>query len=227
MTGYAKDYVGQLCREGRVPARLIGRNWYVLESAIEDHRFGPEEKASKTKESKVETAGATTDTWPISHYESAELAHIPSINRLAMPSQKKESVYEQPKPVEEMGSVWKEWFVQASGASEAAQEQIEVVESEPEQPEVVTEEEIESESVEVNVPLRTVQHAPAAPSEEIEDEEEEVVAPPRSMFIPKLVATALAIIFLVLFAANSGYLDTFIGSSQQASIFTGISTYSK
>jgi hypothetical protein len=32
VTGYAKDYVGQLCREGRVEARLVGRNWYVLES---------------------------------------------------------------------------------------------------------------------------------------------------------------------------------------------------
>jgi len=40
MTGYAKDYVGQLCREGRVAARLVGRSWYVLESAIKDHRFG-------------------------------------------------------------------------------------------------------------------------------------------------------------------------------------------
>ena len=40
MTGYAKDYIGQLCREGRVPARLVGRSWYVLETAIQDHRFG-------------------------------------------------------------------------------------------------------------------------------------------------------------------------------------------
>lgn len=40
VTGYAKDYVGQLCREGRVPARLVGRSWYVLETAIREHRFG-------------------------------------------------------------------------------------------------------------------------------------------------------------------------------------------
>src|SRR5271155_2795244 len=40
ITGYAKDYVGQLCREGRVEARLVGRNWYVLESSIRAHRFG-------------------------------------------------------------------------------------------------------------------------------------------------------------------------------------------
>ena len=43
ITGYAKDYIGQLCREGRVPARLVGRSWYVLETAIQDHRFGNQE----------------------------------------------------------------------------------------------------------------------------------------------------------------------------------------
>lgn len=42
ITGYAKDYVGQLCREGRVEARLVGRSWYVLDSAINEHRFGKE-----------------------------------------------------------------------------------------------------------------------------------------------------------------------------------------
>ncbi len=40
LTGYAKDYVGQLCREGKIEARLVGRSWYILESAIQDHRFG-------------------------------------------------------------------------------------------------------------------------------------------------------------------------------------------
>jgi len=46
ITGYAKDYIGQLCREGRVSATLVGRSWYVLESAIRDHRFGTEEQKS-------------------------------------------------------------------------------------------------------------------------------------------------------------------------------------
>lgn len=43
ITGYAKDYVGQLCREGYVEAKRIGRGWYVLESGIKDHRFGGEQ----------------------------------------------------------------------------------------------------------------------------------------------------------------------------------------
>ncbi len=47
LTGYAKDYVGQLCREGRVTARLVGRSWYVLEDSIKEHRFGVENSSSK------------------------------------------------------------------------------------------------------------------------------------------------------------------------------------
>jgi len=37
MTGYAKDYIGQLAREGKVPATRVGRAWYVDESAIRSH----------------------------------------------------------------------------------------------------------------------------------------------------------------------------------------------
>ena len=49
ITGYAKDYVGQLCREGRVTARLVGRSWYVSESSIKEHRFGIQEVAEEIK----------------------------------------------------------------------------------------------------------------------------------------------------------------------------------
>lgn len=34
LTGYAKDYVGQLAREGKIPGSRLGRAWYVDESAI-------------------------------------------------------------------------------------------------------------------------------------------------------------------------------------------------
>ena len=42
VTGYAKDYVGQLCREGHVEAKMVGRSWYVFEPSIREHRFGKE-----------------------------------------------------------------------------------------------------------------------------------------------------------------------------------------
>lgn len=36
--GYATDYVGQLCRSGKVTAHLIGRTWYVNPDELSSHR---------------------------------------------------------------------------------------------------------------------------------------------------------------------------------------------
>jgi hypothetical protein len=38
LSGYSKDYIGQLCRAGKMPSKMVGRNWYVLESALTEHR---------------------------------------------------------------------------------------------------------------------------------------------------------------------------------------------
>lgn len=37
-SGYAADYVGQLCRSGKIPAKLIGRSWYVDIDALLIHK---------------------------------------------------------------------------------------------------------------------------------------------------------------------------------------------
>jgi hypothetical protein len=37
ITGYAKDYVGQLARSGKIPATRVGRAWYVDESKLISH----------------------------------------------------------------------------------------------------------------------------------------------------------------------------------------------
>jgi hypothetical protein len=54
VANYAKDYVGQLARSGKLDARLIGRNWYISEEALIKHAFGrepeqyPEEKVTES-----------------------------------------------------------------------------------------------------------------------------------------------------------------------------------
>lgn len=35
---YAQDYVGQLCREGKIEAVRVGRNWYVEEASVVEHK---------------------------------------------------------------------------------------------------------------------------------------------------------------------------------------------
>lgn len=36
--GYTADYVGQLCRSGKVDAMLVGRSWYVSKDSIKGHK---------------------------------------------------------------------------------------------------------------------------------------------------------------------------------------------
>ncbi|MEK9184548.1 MAG: hypothetical protein AAB866_00060, partial [Patescibacteria group bacterium] len=38
VSGYASDYVGQLCREGKIEAKMIGRAWYVEEYALKNYK---------------------------------------------------------------------------------------------------------------------------------------------------------------------------------------------
>lgn len=89
LTGYAKDYVGQLCREGRVSARLVGRSWYVLESAIQDHRFGdtPQEARRPVQVTRTESAPPTptavvSASWEAPRYEPTQHVELPPLNRI-------------------------------------------------------------------------------------------------------------------------------------------------
>ncbi len=104
ITGYAKDYVGQLCREGRVDARHIGRNWYVLEDSIREHRFGvPEEKPVEAPR-QVESAMNTVSTWQKPQYAPEAPVSVPSLTPKAP-----EAPVSTP-AIADMQSAWKEWF---------------------------------------------------------------------------------------------------------------------
>jgi hypothetical protein len=112
VTGYAKDYVGQLCREGRVAARLVGRNWYVLESSILEHRFG----AEKTEESPVAASAAVASPWEAPVYTSEPVHMVPEMVAKPAPEPIPEPL---PTPIAvsaphevlaDMQSAWQEWF---------------------------------------------------------------------------------------------------------------------
>jgi hypothetical protein len=146
VTGYAKDYVGQLCREGRVEATLVGRSWYVLESSIHEHRFGKEEENSAESTLKSDNA---LEAWGSATYRSENVASIPEL----APRQASVAISEPPAPsqisnaytdghsdseaenVANMQSVWREWFDKRSkepvGESEVKvpEDAVELVES--------------------------------------------------------------------------------------------------
>lgn len=134
-TGYAKDYVGQLCREGRVTARLVGRSWYVLASSIREHRFGGEANesvpASKESLQAKEPSVAVTHreppslAWEPARYQPVTDTPLPNINRLIEDSAEKPTTHTAPPPPEpikdeesevpDMQTVWSEWFDRAPG----------------------------------------------------------------------------------------------------------------
>ena len=41
--GYTSDYVGQLCRSGKIEAKMIGRSWFVTEKSIINHKLSVNE----------------------------------------------------------------------------------------------------------------------------------------------------------------------------------------
>ena len=114
ITGYAKDYVGQLCREGRVPARLVGRSWYVLESAIQDHRFGDQEIQAKSTVKITPPPESIAPPSEFPRYESSRMEILPSLsNRLqnleSVPTEEKNKEMSQ-ETSQNLHDSWKEWF---------------------------------------------------------------------------------------------------------------------
>lgn len=140
ITGYAKDYVGQLCREGRVEAKLVGRSWYVYEPSLNEHRFNDErknkaaeaatneigevakneevvEKAEEDKESSPSEKTNVQATWEHSIYRPEPLELLPELApeplTSALPTIEKEEEAEAAPVLSEMQSAWQDWFSNA------------------------------------------------------------------------------------------------------------------
>ncbi len=133
ITGYAKDYVGQLCREGRVEARLVGRNWYVLESSITEHRFGPVEEDKKA----AQEPEKDTYQWKSPTYVAEDPVPVPSLIR------KEPEVIASRKVVSEMQAAWQEWFAQQPVPLQATQQPEEAKIDAPEEEYQLGEEEVQ------------------------------------------------------------------------------------
>jgi hypothetical protein len=109
LTGYAKDYVGQLCREGRVEARLVGRNWYVLESSILEHRFGPAETQS-TDPVGEKQEDVVEYKWNAPVYTPEPSQELPAFLEKEAVNEVKPVVESDKNMLSDMQSAWQEWF---------------------------------------------------------------------------------------------------------------------
>ncbi|MDE1919712.1 MAG: hypothetical protein KGH56_03410 [Patescibacteria group bacterium] len=243
MTGYAKDYIGQLCREGRVPARLVGRSWYVLETAIQDHRFG-DQKIEEEREEKV-PASSFASTWDAPRYEAVPAELLPSVNRLQddRTSEAKTAVTQDSEEGSEAFSQrlhdsWRAWFDHIE--TQKADSVVEMPEKEPENdlPAPSIEREEAKEDGDINIPIHTLYEPPPkellpARREEVrlDAHEEERKAPQRRIhgLIGAITAFGIILAFLAATSAavGTGYFDKNISSVSQASVISGIILYDK
>ena len=235
ITGYAKDYIGQLCREGRVPARLVGRSWYVLESAIQDHRFGNQEAEEPKETVKTAQSGSfsVSETWEFPRYESSHSEILPTVNRL----QASEAILEREEGPEEvleaphdLHESWKEWFDHVADSLSAAEEPIEAAAA----PEPLGEEHQPSiEEEVVSVPLHVMRQQRIIEKEvSLRDTAAEYQSSKKGrsntvVLSIQVTAVLFAAISVALAAIASGYFDSYMISDSQVQIISGISVYNK
>lgn len=125
ITGYARDYVGQLCREGHVDAKMVGRSWYVYEPSIRAHRFGEvasTESSESLAEDQDEAVDAADEQEPAIEPPHEPVTPIAAWNAPKYTPEAPQELPELPKqayeellpPAEEtltdMQAAWREWF---------------------------------------------------------------------------------------------------------------------
>jgi hypothetical protein len=225
VTGYAKDYIGQLCREGRVPARLVGRSWYVLESALHDHRFGEQ----KTESEKM-TPHSLRETWDAPRYETASVEVIPLVAQKeeveVMSLRSNEPAPDLSSVSEHLQDAWKSWFNRVTEPEEVGVPVEPVRSEEP------------AEEIEEPVAIRAVYHQPPKellPHPTLEEEliRDRVILPEHSSPVGRffgaiqLVGATLALLALLTAAAGSGYFDRYVIANRQVSSLAGVILYNK
>ena len=172
ITGYAKDYVGQLCREGRVEATLAGRSWYVLETSIRAHRFGGSSDTTGTPV--VEPASEALKTWESPKYEAESTPQMPSVTRRTVNlleddsvEPKSEPVATSPETIEDMQSAWREWFASRQAAESIEDTDLSATEPDEEDEDLSEEEDEQVEEVEIEPSAEVYDPIPSTP--EIEE----------------------------------------------------------
>ena len=240
-TGYAKDYIGQLCREGRVPARLVGRSWYVLESAIQDHRFG--NPVENPKEKVPEKAEPIHSTWQSPRYETFSAEDFPSVNRLRDEDEESEKPKEASDVSQHLQDSWKAWFDRIADTA-AAPTIPDVV---PEKPEESVEEPVAAqpaqeaeEEEEINVPIRTIHRLPPKEllprrnfeirnpyEQEVAAEKRPRVGGRRVVRAIQLIGILVAVCMAALAFIGSGSVDEYALSHRQVGAMAGVILYNR
>jgi hypothetical protein len=247
LTGYAKDYVGQLCREGRVPARLVGRSWYVLESAIQDHRFGA--PAAEDRSNTSPKKASPTSDWKQEspRYEAIPIDLLPPINQSKKPQIEANDEAKDPNEgVKSLQSSWKGWFdrvgetISSVSEDEFAPEQVgPAAEAEEVVPEAYFQQEIAKtiEDEEVSIPIHNIYRTPpreilprAVDNASIEQEQPAHRIRKGNTKLGRVLVTLAVIVAVAtvsMAVVGSGYFDYFVSSYNQIQYISGTIVYNK
>ena len=75
--GYTTDYLGQLCRAGKIDAELVGRSWYVDKRSLEEHKGGRYRSAAKKSKEALAAAKQSTLTDPAQQPRKSFYSRLP------------------------------------------------------------------------------------------------------------------------------------------------------
>ncbi len=221
ITGYAKDYVGQLCREGRVKARLVGRSWYVLEDSIRAHRFGDEDEVEVPTPKSPER-----EVWSTPRYVQEKSPELPSFGDpvqpigIHTPAIKSEAL-------SDMQEAWQEWF------NHKQEEILEVVEDELEDVKIQKVLPTEEEQVSIKTPWSDLEdvvtihrsHSSMPFSEPVEAPAPRAIphaplrsarvnaVPERSSRAAKAFIVAVCALVVIATAIGTGFAEPYIGAT--------------
>ncbi|HET9641757.1 MAG TPA: helix-turn-helix domain-containing protein [Candidatus Paceibacterota bacterium] len=226
MTGYAKDYIGQLCREGRVNARLVGRSWYVLESALHDHRFGEKEADKKASPS----TAVFSATWGEPKYEPDQVEEsIPETKHAADEGEEPEVT------ADKLQESWQAWFNRVGTPGEP--EEVGTQNAEAQTAEQVSEA--------VSIPIRAIRdenyqplpHEIMAKQENSASRDEngpvaDVIITPKhkkngGVRTLQVAGVLLAIVMCAFAVAGSGYMDSYLLKSGALGAVAGVNIYDR
>lgn len=136
--GYTSDYVGQLCRGGKIKAELVGRSWYVnIESLLKHRKNRYRSNQKKTKEAievtkreqkKEETPHYYSRVSHAIQYDEDTTENIPALRKVNVASEEEVPVEEHEVPIVEATEEPTEYYIEPSETERPSTGTLEVVE---------------------------------------------------------------------------------------------------
>ena len=83
VTGYTRDYIGQLCRAKKVEATMIGKTWFVSEDSLSTHKLVQEQAQGQTSGLTHSLSTAPTVSMAVHNVPSIEVATMIAYTRPA------------------------------------------------------------------------------------------------------------------------------------------------